>query len=88
MSKNTLPQEISAAETVMTVTEVAEYLIFSRDKVYRMVHKDEIPCYRIGTRFLRFKKTQIEEWLNQKNSRDEKRDGGDGCLYECSIRGV
>lgn len=55
------------ADRLMTVAEVAKFLHFSRDKVYRMVKKGEISCVHAGTRSLRFKKQQIQEWLEKYN---------------------
>ena len=54
-------------DRLMTVAEVAKFLHFSRDKVYRMVKKGEISCVHAGTRSLRFKKQQIQEWLEKYN---------------------
>jgi excisionase family DNA binding protein len=62
-----IAQPDDPADGLMTVAEVAKFLHFSRDKVYRMVKKSEISCVRAGTRALRFKKRHVEEWLEKYN---------------------
>ncbi len=62
-----ISQPDDPADRLMTVAEVAKFLHFSRDKVYRMVKKGEISCVHAGTRSLRFKKQQIQEWLEKYN---------------------
>ena len=46
------------------VEDVADYLRCSKDAVYRMVERQEIPHTRIFRRKgLRFRPAEIEEWL-------------------------
>jgi excisionase family DNA binding protein len=46
------------------VEDVADYLRCSKDAVYRMVERQEIPHTRIFKRKgLRFRPEEIEEWL-------------------------
>lgn len=47
-------------EKLMSISEVAEYLKLSEDEIKRLVDMGEIPAYRIGGSFLRFRKEQIE----------------------------
>ena len=42
-------------EKLLTVEEIAEYLHISTKSVYRMIKKQEIPCFEIAHQF-RFKK--------------------------------
>lgn len=47
-------------EKLLTIAEVAEYLKLSEDEVKRLVDMGEIPAYRIGDTFLRFRREQID----------------------------
>ena len=47
-------------EKLLTIAEVAEYLKVSEEEVKRLVDLGEIPAYRIGDTFLRFRKEQID----------------------------
>ncbi|MBU9711111.1 helix-turn-helix domain-containing protein [Evansella tamaricis] len=46
----------------MTVQEIADYLGVSRDTIYKMVQKKEIPHIRIRTRILFYQET-IDSWM-------------------------
>lgn len=47
-------------EKLLTIAQVAEYLEMSEEEVKRLVDIGEIPAYRIGDTFLRFRKEQID----------------------------
>ena len=47
-------------EKLLTIAEVAEYLEVSEEEVKRLVDIGEIPAYRIGDTFLRFRREQID----------------------------
>ena len=47
-------------EKLLTIAEVAEYLKMSEEEVKRLVDIGEIPAYRIGDTFLRFRKEQLD----------------------------
>lgn len=47
-------------EKLLTIAEVAEILKVSEDEVKRLVDIGEIPAYRIGGSFLRFRKEQLD----------------------------
>lgn len=44
----------------MSIKEVAECLKISEEEVKRLVDQGEIPAYKIGDTFLRFRKEQID----------------------------
>lgn len=46
-------------EHLLNIKEVAEYLGVSEEEVKRLVDIGEIPAYKIGDSFLRFRKEQI-----------------------------
>ena len=55
------------ADSILTLDEVAKYLRVSERTVYDWAQKGEIPCGKIGTVW-RFKKSEIENWVNNKLS--------------------
>jgi len=58
-------------EEILTIDEVAKYLRVSERTVYDWAQKGEIPAGKIGTAW-RFKKTEIEEWVNNRLSVSSK----------------
>jgi PTS system nitrogen regulatory IIA component len=54
-------------EDILTIEEVAKYLRVSERTVYDWAQKGEIPAGKIGTVW-RFKKSEIEEWVNDRLS--------------------
>ncbi len=47
-------------EKLLSIREVAEYLKISEEEVKRLVDVGEIPAYKIGDTFLRFRREQID----------------------------
>jgi excisionase family DNA binding protein len=47
-------------EKLLTIREVAEHLKVSEEEVKRLVDIGEIPAYRIGGSFLRFRRDQLD----------------------------
>ncbi|MDR2398326.1 MAG: PTS sugar transporter subunit IIA [Spirochaetaceae bacterium] len=54
-------------EDILTIDEVAQYLRVSERTVYDWAQKGEIPAGKIGTAW-RFKKAEIEKWVNDRLS--------------------
>jgi len=54
----------------MTIEEIAKYLNVSKDSIYRLAQKGEIPASKLGNLW-RFKKEEIDEWM--RNNRNNKR---------------
>jgi PTS system nitrogen regulatory IIA component len=54
-------------DDILTIEEVARYLRVSERTVYDWAQKGEIPSGKIGTVW-RFKKTEIENWVNDRLS--------------------
>jgi len=48
----------------MTLEEVAQYLKVSKDSIYRLAQKGEIPASKIGNLW-RFKREDIDEWMKR-----------------------
>lgn len=58
-------------DDILTIEEVAKYLRVSERTVYDWAQKGEIPSGKIGTVW-RFKKTEIEKWINEKLGSSQK----------------
>ncbi|MCL2472430.1 MAG: PTS sugar transporter subunit IIA [Treponema sp.] len=54
-------------EDILTIDEVAKYLRVSERTVYDWAQKGEIPSGKIGTVW-RFKKSELEQWVNNRLS--------------------
>lgn len=54
----------------MTLEEVAQYLKVSKDSIYRLAQKGEIPASKIGNLW-RFRREEIDEWM--KGNKNTKR---------------
>lgn len=54
-------------DDILTIEEVAKYLRVSERTVYDWAQKGEIPAGKIGTVW-RFKKSEIEKWVNERLS--------------------
>ncbi|WP_147615898.1 PTS sugar transporter subunit IIA [Treponema pectinovorum] len=60
-------------DDILTIEEVAKYLRVSERTVYDWAQKGEIPSGKIGTVW-RFKKTEIEKWVNERLSSNQKKE--------------
>lgn len=59
-------QTISQKKLLLTVQETAEALSISRPTVYRLIHRDDFPSVRIGSRtYINAKK--LQEWLDNQS---------------------
>ena len=56
---------------VLDVTEAAAYLAISRDTLLRLVKRGELPHTRVGVA-LRFRLTDLDEYLEARTSREWK----------------
>ncbi|EPF27202.1 excisionase family DNA binding domain-containing protein [Treponema socranskii subsp. paredis ATCC 35535] len=59
-------------DTILTIDEVANYLRVSDRTVYDWAQRGEIPAGKIGTVW-RFKKSEVEKWVNDRLSSSDKR---------------
>lgn len=60
-------------DDILTIEEVAKYLRVSERTVYDWAQKGEIPSGKIGTVW-RFKKSEIEKWVNERLSSNQKQE--------------
>jgi excisionase family DNA binding protein len=58
-------------ERLLTIEQVAEYLQVSAKTVYRLIHRKEIPCYKVANQW-RFKWSVIQDWMEKENFRAPK----------------
>jgi excisionase family DNA binding protein len=59
-------EETSANDFVFDVKQLSEYLNVPESWVYRQTCDHNIPYYKLG-RYNRFKKTEIDKWLEEKS---------------------
>lgn len=62
-------------ETFLTTEEVLEYLQVNLRTVYRLIKAGTIPAVRVGRQW-RFRKSDIDAWLNSQQSRPAPRAAG------------
>jgi excisionase family DNA binding protein len=55
--------ETPNAGDILTIRQLAEYLMVSEKTVYRMVERSELPALRVGSQW-RFRRQDIDAWLN------------------------
>jgi excisionase family DNA binding protein len=62
----------------ITLDELAEYLKFSRTKLYRLAQEGEIPASKVGSQW-RFNRQEIDDWVtNQRPSGTSSQRNGNG----------
>ena len=60
-----------AADTVMTLQEVAVYLKIARSTAYKLAQEGKIPGQKVG-RHWRFHKAGLDAWLNQQKPKRQR----------------
>ena len=70
------PRDQSMEETFLTTEEVLEYLQVNLRTVYRLIKAGKIPAVRVG-RPWRFRKRDIDAWLDSQRPRGGGRDAAD-----------
>jgi excisionase family DNA binding protein len=56
------PRHAAAPSPIMTTAEVAEYLQVHQRTIYRLIHKGQIPAFKVGSDY-RFDSDAIEKWM-------------------------
>ena len=59
--------------TIMTVSELADYLRLHEQTIYKMAKEGNLPGSRVGNRW-RFEKDQIDKWLRDRQSNNGARE--------------
>jgi len=70
--------ETQTAGDILTIRQLAEYLMVSEKTVYRMLDRNELPAVRVGAQW-RFRKQDIDAWLTDEVRRVEY-EGKSGAL--------
>lgn len=47
---------------IFTIEDLSDYLKISKETLYKMVQRDEVPAFKIGNQW-RFQKERIDQWL-------------------------
>ena len=61
-----------AAEKLLSVADVAEYLNVAKFTVYRLVLGGKLPAFKVGNQW-RFKRKLLESWLKMNANTGRKR---------------
>lgn len=56
---------------VMDIRKCARYLGISPDTLYKYASEESLPAFKLGNRW-RFKKTLIDQWMNQQSNKNGK----------------
>ena len=51
-------------DEILTIKELSAYLKTSEKTIYRLLSKNEIPAFKVGTAW-RFKKQAIDLWIEE-----------------------
>lgn len=62
--------DTQTAGDILTIRQLAEYLMVSEKTVYRMLDRSELPGMRVGSQW-RFRKQDIDAWLTEEVRRVE-----------------
>lgn len=54
-------------ETLLKVEDVSQLIGVTKFTVYQLVYKKAIPCLKLTGKMLRFRKSDIEAWLEDKS---------------------
>lgn len=61
---------------ILTVRELAEYLKIAEKTAYRFASEGKVPGFKVGSAW-RFRKAEIDRWINEQERSNQKSDGGD-----------
>lgn len=53
-------------DEIMTIDEVAKYLKVTKKTIYYLIYQKSLPTVKLGSRLLRFRKSDIDKWLDAK----------------------
>lgn len=65
-------QENPTMDKWLILEQIAEYLQMSTSSIYKMAQGGKIPAYKVGRQW-RFKKEEIDGWVQQNKFRKVKR---------------
>ncbi len=76
----------TAVGDILTIRQLAEYLMVSEKTVYRMLDRSELPAMRVGAQW-RFRRQDIDAWLTEEVRRVEV-EGQKGALDRVDPEGA
>lgn len=65
---------MSEPKEIMRIDEAAEFLGVSKGVLYHWVSEGRVPVIRISKRCIRFRRSQLEKWLDGLTAPQRKRD--------------
>lgn len=79
-------------ERLLTIDDIAEKLQVKKSTIYALVHRNRIPHIKLTGKLLRFRETEIQEWIDRVTScptssqdngtKKEKKRNGKYCSVE------
>lgn len=67
-----IKQNHQTDEKYLDVTQLAEYLNKKKSQIYKMTHKRVINYYKPGGKKIYFKKSDIDNWIEQNKIKSKK----------------
>ncbi len=61
---------------IFTLKELALYLKLAEKTAYRLAAEGKLPGFKVGGAW-RFRKAEIDRWINEQERSNQKSDGGD-----------
>jgi len=61
---------------IFTLKELALYLKLAEKTAYRLAAEGKLPGFKVGGAW-RFRKAEIDRWINEQERSNQKADGGD-----------
>lgn len=55
-------------DEIMTIDEVARYLKVTKKTIYYLIYQKSLPTVKLGSRLLRFRKSDIDKWIESKSN--------------------
>ena len=64
LAEGTLTKDSIWSDAVMTVDDVAQYLRIHKTTLYRLLKRNQIPAFRVGSDW-RFSRKAIDSWMKE-----------------------
>jgi len=55
-------------DEIMTIDELAKYLKVTKKTIYYLIYQKSLPTVKLGSRLLRFRKSDIDKWIESKSN--------------------
>lgn len=67
MAREVVQNTIFCSKAILTVNETAAYLGISKNYLYKLTMRKEIPYYRPTGKIIYFDRKELEEWIKANN---------------------